>query len=175
MFSDPLKNIEQFHIHEGMKVADFGVGTGAYAFALADAVKEDGKVYALDIQKKFVTALSKEAETRGLTQIQALWADLEAEGGTQLDSGSLDAVVIANMLFQAEKKEAVLKEAFRILHTKAKILIIDWTESFGGLGPHVDHVFKEQDARRLAENIGFVFEESIQAGAHHYGLIFRKP
>jgi predicted methyltransferase len=35
MFLEPEKNLAQFHIDPGMKVADMGAGTGFYAFLIS--------------------------------------------------------------------------------------------------------------------------------------------
>ena len=82
---------------------------------------------------------------------------------------------MTNTLFQVENKVNVFKEAWRVLKLDGTLVVIDWSESFGGLGPHPEAVVDEAAARALAETAGFVFERSFDAGDHHYGLAFRKP
>ncbi len=174
MFANPENIIRQFQIGEGMKVADLGVGSGVYALLAAQAVGEHGIVYACDVQKELLTKVKNAAEHEGYDNIHVLWTDLEEERGTTLADGILDAVIITNVLFQIEHKEVFMKEIFRILRLGGKVLVVDWQDSFGNMGPHVDHVFKKNAARSLAESVGFVFEQDIDAGSHHYGMIFRK-
>jgi hypothetical protein len=54
------------------------------------------------------------------------------------------------------------------------MLLVDWSDSFGGIGPQPEHVLPEAEARALAEEAGFVQSSDIDAGAYHYGLIFQK-
>ncbi|MBI2474518.1 MAG: methyltransferase domain-containing protein, partial [Candidatus Taylorbacteria bacterium] len=63
-FSDPSHNVEQFDLQSGMTVADFGTGSGYYAFAAAKAVGDKGKVYAIDVQKPLLEKLKREAVSR---------------------------------------------------------------------------------------------------------------
>lgn len=157
-----------------MKVADLGVGPGAYVFAAAKAVGEHGVVYACDVQKELLAKIKNTAEHEGYENVHGMWTDLEEERGTTLADGSVDAVIATNVLFQIEHKEVFMKEIVRILRAQGKALLVDWEDSFGGMGPHVDHVFGKHAARTLAESAGLTFEQDIDAGAHHYGMIFRK-
>jgi len=60
------------------------------------------------------------------------------------------------------------------LRSGGKFFVIDWTESFAGMGPHPEQVILMADAINLFEANGFVFEREYPAGDHHYGLAFRK-
>lgn len=175
MFAHPEKIIEQFQLGEGMHVADLGVGSGVYTFAAARQVGEHGLVYACDLQKEFVQKVHKEALHAGLSNVRTLWVDLEEERGTTLADGAVHAAIVTNILFQIEHKERFLKEVFRIVRDGGKVLIVDWSDSHGGVGPHTAHVLKRHTAQALAEGAGFVFEKDVDAGSHHYGMIFRKP
>jgi ubiquinone/menaquinone biosynthesis C-methylase UbiE len=175
MFSDPGKNIEQFDLGKGSFVADLGTGAGFYSFAAAEAVGSLGKVYAVDVQKDMLEKLKNEARNvRHLTNIDIVWADLEHIGGTRLRENSLDAVIIANVFFQLEKKDNTCLEIKRILKPGGRVLFIDWASSFGGIGPQPQDVFTEDMAKKLFEKHGFKEDRTISAGAQHYGIIFRK-
>ena len=174
MFLEPEKNISQFHVDPGMKVADFGAGTGYYAFLMSSLVGPSGKIYAFDIQKDLLNKLKKDSLSKNLNNIEVVWSDLDEENGTTLRDNYVDRVLITNTLFQVEKKDSVVLEAYRILKPKGKLLLIDWSDSYSGLGPKPGDVLKPDAARVICEHSGFVFEKEIQAGDHHYGFIFKK-
>lgn len=173
-FSDPKKNVEQLHLREGMSVADFGAGSGAYSIAAAQTVGDSGKVYAIEVQKDLLQKLKNEATNGGFHNIEALWGDIEVLHGTKIRDHAVDAVIISNVLFQAEDKRGVLNEAKRILRPGGSLLVIDWVDSFGGLGPHPDEVMTQAAAKKLCTEALFAYEKDIEAGGHHYGMIFKK-
>ncbi len=175
MFLRPEDVIERFQLGEGMTVADLGVGTGVYTLAAADAVGEHGAVYGCDVQKELLNKVSAEAKLKKLENLHVVWCDLEEERGTTLGDASVDAVIATNILFQIEHKERFIKEMVRILKPGGKALIVDWSESFGGAGPHAGSIVRRTVAQSLAEGAGLQFQKDVDAGSHHYGMIFRKP
>lgn len=174
-FSDPKKNIEQFHLGEGMKVADLGAGAGAYSFAAAKKVGDIGIVYAVEVQKELLQKIKNGAQTDGLGIVEVLWGDIEEVGGTKIGDNSIDAVILANILFQVEDKKGTLTETKRILRSGGKILVVDWSDSYGGLGPQESDIVPVNKMKHLFGDEGFVFDREIQAGEHHYGLVFKNP
>lgn len=172
-FANPLQNIKQLGLSAGSHVADIGSGTGGYTFEAAKIVGAEGEVYAIDVQKDLLDKLAVEAEHRGLQNIQVLWGDAENIGGTKLRENAVGFVIASNVLFQTDSKSGFVHEIKRILQPNGKVLLIDWSESFGGIGPASHHVVDESVARELFENNGFALEKTFDAGAHHYGLVFR--
>jgi ubiquinone/menaquinone biosynthesis C-methylase UbiE len=175
MFSDPVKNVEQFGIKMGSVVADLGSGSGHYTIAALRAVGDKGKVYAIDIQKDMLTRVKNEAQNQGLAHIEVIWGDIEKSMGTRMKDAVADYAIISNLMFQIEDKKTVASETFRIIKKGGKLLVVDWSESFGGIGPHRESVFTHDIAVSTFTNAGFVAEKEIQAGEHHYGIIFLKP
>ncbi|MEK7118695.1 MAG: class I SAM-dependent methyltransferase [Patescibacteria group bacterium] len=174
MFSSPEKNIEQLHLADGGIVADFGAGSGAYTVAAAKAMHGTGKVYAIDVQKGILTRLERSCREERLGNVSFIWGDLEKLGGTKLADGSCDVVILSNILFQVPDKKAAMGEAKRVLRLGGILLVIDWMESFNNMGPTKERVFPEADGRKLAEELGFLFDRPINAGNYHYGLVLRK-
>ncbi len=173
-FSNPEHNIEQFDIDPGMKVVDLGVGSGYYAILIGKKVGMGGKVYAVDIQKDLLSKVIKQAHDARVHNIQALWGDIEKKGGVDLPDSSVDRVIIANTLFQLENKKGAVQEIYRILKPSGKVLVIDWTDSFSGMGPESEAIFDSFQAIDLFTQNGFKEGQSISAGEHHYGIIFMK-
>ena len=174
-FADPQNNIEQAGIVEGMRVADLGAGSGFYTIAAAKKVGLEGMVYAVDIQKDLLATIKTKAEEEGLSNVETLWGDLDEPGGSKLQDNFVDVVIVSNVLFQAENKEAMLKEAHRILKPMGGILLfVEWSDSFGHMGPTPDAIIQEGQARTLLEGAGFNIATTISAGAHHYGFIAKK-
>lgn len=173
MFSSPEQNIEKFHVDPGMKVADLGSGSGFYSIAAAKLVGPSGKIYAVDVQKDLLEKLKNESLNQKISNIELIWADLDEPRGTGLEDNSVERVIIANVLFQSEDKDAFVEEAKRILKPNGKLLFIDWSDSHGGLGPQQSEIIRPDVARVLFEDKGFEFEKDIEVGDHHYGLIFK--
>lgn len=173
MFTNPEQNISHLGLTEGMRVADFGAGTGFYSKAASAKVGYTGKVYAIEVQKDLVKRLENDIASWGISNIDCIWGDIEKKGGTKISDRSMDVVIISNVLFQAEDKLGLIDEARRVLKQSGKILFIDWSDSFGGMGPTPESVVPESMVRELFEKRGFRFEESISTSAHHYGIIFK--
>lgn len=174
MFSDPQKIIEQCSIQAGMEIADFGSGSGFYTMASAKALISTGRVYAIDAQKDLLTKLKNNTAREGLYNVEVIWGDIEKIGGTHLRENSIDLVLMCNVIFQLEDKQSAIVEMKRVLKSGGRALIVDWAESFGGIGPRADLVFKKDNAIQIFEKNGFHLDREVAAGAHHYGLIFKK-
>lgn len=157
-----------------MKVADFGSGAGYYTFLAAKMAGHSGKVFALDIQKNLLVTLKREANKAHLFNIEIVAADFERPAGMKLKENSIERGIVANILFQIHAREEFVKEIARVMRPGGKVMVIDWTDSFGGIGPDKKDVFPADACRALFEQNGFAFEKNISAGAHHYGFVFKK-
>ncbi len=163
-----------FHIKEGDIVADFGAGSGFFLKILSKAVGSLGRVYACEIQKHLVEKIGEFIRLNNLSNVYPLWCDLEEINGIKLNDNSLDAGLLVNTLFQFEKKEAAIKEIRRTLRQGGVLHVIDWSESFGGLGPRPQDVITKDRAIALFESLEFILEREYEAGDHHYGFTVRK-
>jgi len=175
MFSDPEKIVSSLPIEMGSSVADLGAGVGAWSLALAKKVGPTGKVYACDVQKDMLVRIENEAKQHHITNIQTIWSNIENHQGTKLRDGSVDWAIAANVLFQVEDRIGFIKEIARILKPGGRVLLVDWKESFGNLGPHEKDVIKESEAVSIFANAGFRnVPLQIDGGSHHYAIIFAK-
>ncbi len=173
-FLNPQATLAAAHISEGSRVADLCTGSGFFARAAARAVGPEGLVWAIDPNPDMLPRLKNLSVGEGLDNIEVMRGTVEKLGGTKLPDATMDVAVLANALFGIEHKEVAAKEAYRVLRRAGRLVLIDWTESHGGLGPHPDHVVTQAEARKIFEAAGFGQAEDIPAGAYHWGLILRK-
>lgn len=170
-FAHPARNIDAIGVEKGMVIADFGAGSGHYTLQFAERLADTGRVYAIDVQSDLLRRIKNEALRRGLKNIDIIAGDIEVRGGSKLAERSADLVLMSNVLFQLQDPAGALKEAWRILKPGGKLAIIDWSESFGGMGPRKQHVISKEKAIELSAASGFKLVNEFAAGAHHYGLL----
>lgn len=173
MFSEPSQIVSRLGIKEGMVVVDFGAGSGAYSLAAA-ALVGSGAVFAVDVQKGLLDRLAAEARDRRLDNIHIVWGDLERPGGSKLKDELADLIIVANTLFQADARYSLALEVKRVLRRGGRAAVIDWSGSFGGLGPPTERVVSPEETTKIFQKAGFEPAGEFPAGEHHYGLLFAK-
>lgn len=170
-----MTNVLQLGLRDGMRVGDFGAGSGHYTIYAAGAVGHDGKVYAIDIQEDVLKHVRDEAHKRNIRIVETIWGNIEKPGGSTLRDHALDAAILSNTLFQLEHKDRGIAEIYRTLKPGGKLLVIDWAGAYGGMGPAPHHVVTEHQAEELVITGGFHKVKDFRAGPHHYGIVFQKP
>lgn len=173
-FLNPEQVLNQLELANSMMAADFGCGVGGWAIPLANKLK-DGRVYAIDIQEDALSALKMRADMAKVNNIKPVKADLEGglKGpGSLIQNNLLDLVLMTNLLFQAKNKKTIIGEAKRILRPGGQLLVVDWKLE-AKMGPEGGRI-SPSEVKELAKSLDFVLDREIEAGSHHYGLLFRK-
>ena len=157
------------------KVGDLGCGSmGFFTLQSAKLVGDKGQVYAVDILKDVLSSIEGKARQEGLYNIKTVWSNLEIAGATKISSDSLDYTLLINTLFQTKKYKEILEEAYRLLKSGSKLLVVDWQTSGGPIGPTREMRIDSEEIKRLAGEVGYQLEKEFVAGDNHYGLIFVK-
>jgi len=113
------------------------------------------------------------AKIKNIDNIIIKRANLEKEKSTQLEDGSVNWVIIKDVLFQNKKKQNILKEAKRILKDGGNILVMEWNEN-PAMGPEKKMRITVEDLTKTVFSEGFVFKKQIGAGNYHYVIIATK-
>jgi ubiquinone/menaquinone biosynthesis C-methylase UbiE len=172
---EPGRIVAGFGVRQGDHIADFGSGHGYFTLPLARAAGAGGRVYAIDVQESALDAIRSAAAFEHLLNIEYVRADLDIRGGSHLKDRFIDLVVMGNILFQAQDKDALLHEARRVLREDGRLAMIEWDASaVSPLGPPPAMRVKKDAARAAALQAGFEYDREFAAGTHHYGLLFVK-
>ena len=172
-FVDPKKIIEVAEIKKGEKVADFGCGPGYFSLPAAEAVGEEGTVYAFDVLPSAIEALESHLKINNIDNIISKRVNLEKERGTGLEDDFLDWVIVKDVLFQNKNKQKILEEAKRVLKVGGKILIMEWNENVF-IGPNKDSRISKDKLSKIIFDAGFIFKKEANAGDYHYIIIASK-
>ncbi len=172
-FLDPEAVLRQAGIAPKNIVADFGCAAGYFTFAAARMVGEEGHVYAFDILPSAVEAVESTIRIDGIDNVTVRQADILR--GTGLGDGSVDVVIIKNVLFMVPDREAFLKEAHRVLHTKGTLVVVEWsTDSPPTIGPSMQHRIPKESLRDQITSQKFDVLAIREAGRYHYSIVAKK-
>lgn len=175
MFLDPQKIVQQIGLLPEMQIVDIGSGIGTFAMAMSPHIGTKGHIFAIDILPAVITRLSNDLRERGLDNVTPIIGDIEHIEGIIIDGGIIDMVFCSNIFFQITDKQTALREISRILKPNGKLVIIDWIDSFSGMGPHRDSIISPETITNLVTMSGFLFVSDLgNTGDHHYGKIFQK-
>lgn len=172
-FLSPQHVLGQIALAPGMAVADFGSGTGDFALIASKMVGADGRVTAIDVQEPAISSIQSRARIAGLLNITPIRANLEAPRASTLADNSQDVVLLTNILFQNQKKDEIIKEAYRTLKPGGVVVFIDWQKE-AALGPARGCRMDKEDVMKLFASDRFIFMKEIEAGAYHLGILFSK-
>jgi len=168
----PGEVLAQIDLRDNMEVADFGSGNGYYSIPLAKIVGQ-GKIYALDVVKETLEAVESRANLEKIENIETIRCNLEILGASKLEDNSIDLVFMRNILFQTEKKDAVVSEAKRVLKLGGQLVLLEWIPG-ASMAPKQGWLVSKEEAQQLVEAQGMKLVKELSADNQHYGLIFKK-
>ena len=120
-----FRNIEEeislAGINSGDIILDFGCGLGLNTIPAAKKVKNQGKVFALDITPEAIKIVNEKARENKLENITTI---LSASNEIKLDDEIIDIVYLHNTLPLVRDKENVLNEIYRVLKIGGRLSYI---------------------------------------------------
>jgi ubiquinone/menaquinone biosynthesis C-methylase UbiE len=127
----PEQIMDALKIADGSIVAEIGAGGGWFTIRLANRVRQNGLVYAEDIQPLMLEAIKRRVQRENLTNVKTVLGTTKA---SRLPHG-LDAILIVGAYHEMEDPVAVLKDAAESLKPQGRIGIVEYTPGAGGPGP----------------------------------------
>jgi ubiquinone/menaquinone biosynthesis C-methylase UbiE len=155
--------IEQLQLKPGMSVLDAGCGPGRLTISIARKVGSQGKVMALDIQKKMLERVKEKARSANLDNITLINAGL---GDGKLATNTFDRAILVAVLGEIPNQIKALQEVFNALKRGGMLSI---TETM--FDPHYQRL---NNVLTLAQKIGFR-KRVLNSDWFSYNLLLEKP
>ena len=118
-----MRLLELADLAPGDRVLDVACGTGLITFPAAVTVGSDGLVVGTDISSEMVEQLQREADRRGLVQVETGRMDAE---DLRLPDDAFDVALCAFGLMYVPDPVAALKEMVRVLKPGGRLVVSVW-------------------------------------------------
>jgi len=124
LVEDPDKLLDGL-ITPGMTVLDVGCAMGFFTLPAARMVGASGRVIAVDIQQKMISALRRRAKRRGLLdRIDTRVGTEQGLGLSDLD-GKVDLVLAIHMVHEVPDRDRLMKELSQVVKTSGRMLVVE--------------------------------------------------
>lgn len=169
-FVSPAKVLEAAGLASGMTVIDYASGAGHWSLAAGRKVAPHGKVLAIEDDINKLSLLKSKAESEHLNNIEIEEVPLESSSSKLAKPA--DFVIVSNILHLIEDKQAFVAKVSMLVKDGGKVLFIDWLPRKSLFGPPLTLRLAEEKVISLFEKMDMRFVCTVNAGTHHYGLIF---
>jgi ubiquinone/menaquinone biosynthesis C-methylase UbiE len=158
-------------IADASVVADIGAGSGWFTIRLARRVGPRGVVYAEDVQKEMINAISRRVGREGLTNVRPV---LGLKNDPRLPANFLDAVLMVDAYHEVEDGVSMLRSLARALKPQGRIGVIDFKLDGTGPGPEPDERVSPDVVVKDAQDAGLRLIRQEPFLPYQYFLIFGK-
>jgi SAM-dependent methyltransferase len=175
--ADPMEQVDAALVdfvarHAGHAVLDLGCGLGGYSSALAERGFE---VRALDVVPEYVD------------RARSIGVDAEVYDGERLplEDGSVDTVILLEVLEHLDDPARLLREARRVARAGVLVTTPNCTQDFGEVPVDFSHMldvdhrqfFTESSLKRLLDDVfgSSVVEQSAPIDRHLAGVVLPQP
>lgn len=117
--------MKQMNVQEGTKALDVATGTGDWAFALAEAVGENGEVTGLDFSANMLSVAHDKHKLTNLKQLSFI------EGNAMelpFSNDTFDYVTIGFGLRNVPNYDTVLQEMYRVTKPGGKVVCLETSQ-----------------------------------------------
>jgi ubiquinone/menaquinone biosynthesis C-methylase UbiE len=161
------------HFNEGDKILDLGSGKqGYFTFWAAQKVGKQGKVWSVDKADVAVSNIDSLSKLYNYSNVKALKADIEQLSGLPFEQGSIDTILLVNVLNELKRQNALLSEVRNLLKQNGSLLIMDWADNSFPQAPK-SLLSKEQVKNWLKDNY-YLIKSDWKPGPYHYALLATK-
>ena len=159
-------------VERGSTVADIGAGSGYYTMRLARAVRETGRVYAVDIQQGMLDILQKTVARERLTNVVPV---LGATGDPKLPANALDLVLMVDVYHEFQQPQAMLQRVKEALKPGGRLVLLEYRAEDPDVPILPEHKMTKAQVKLEVEHEGFRQQRVYDDLPWQHLIIFTKP
>jgi SAM-dependent methyltransferase len=166
----PDEVVKTLGLGPGQTACDIGAGPGYFSLRLAKAVGEAGRVYAVDVEPRILSALVDrigKARALNVTPVLALPDD------PLLPPAACDVVLIVDTYHHFTDGPAYLRRVVRSLKPGGRIVNVDYHKRKTPVGPPLEHRMAREVFLEQAAAAGLVVVSEPTFLPHQYFLVLK--
>lgn len=171
LWQRPDQIMDALGIADASVVADIGAGSGWFTIRLARRVGPHGIVYAEDVQKEMINAISRRVGREGFNNVKP-W--LGSNNDPRLPASALDAVLMVDAYHEVEDRVTMLANIARSLKPQGRLGIVDFRLDGTGPGPAPEERVSPDAVVNDARKAGLKLIRQESFLPFQYFLIFGK-
>jgi len=144
---------------------DVGCGGGFFTMPAARIMRNNGKVYGIDVNPDYVNELREIAVKEKLNNLELTVGKAEE---VVVCEGCADIVFLGVVLHDFEDAAKVLRNANKMLKHNGRLFDLDWKKEQTDRGPSFQKRFSQSYAAELIKAAGFIIENIRSSGRYHY-------
>jgi ubiquinone/menaquinone biosynthesis C-methylase UbiE len=158
-------------VGEASVVADLGAGSGWFTIRLAKRVGPNGIVFAEDIQRQMIEAITRRVDKIGLKNVRTV---LGTANDPRLPK-PVDTVLIVDTYHEMEQPIVLLRNVANSMKPTGLIGIVDFKKDGGGPGPAMEERVDPEVVIGHARAAGLVLRSRETFLRYQYMLVFEQP
>jgi ubiquinone/menaquinone biosynthesis C-methylase UbiE len=172
-WQEPDRVMEDLHLRSDAHVADVGCGTGYFTFRIAEAVKDNGKVLAVDVDERALDTLRNRSQKRGLDNIETIQSEAT---DTKLAAGSVDAALVCMVLHHVSKddRQPLVKSTAEAVKPGGYLFVVDLRKVRNPPFHRYEELVSRDEVVELAEEAGLTLDAEWYYLPYQYFLRFRQ-
>lgn len=165
--------IQGLKLKPGMTVADIGAGSGVISVLIAEKVKPDGKVLAVDIQPEMLDALQVKCKLLGVDNVEGV---LGTNKTPRLEPETVDLVVMVDVYHEFDYPYEMLNAISKSLKTGGRVAFVEYRKEDPDVPIKLVHKMTEAQVKKeaLVPDHGLEYVETFDKLPRQHVVIFRK-
>ena len=162
---------KELQLKPGQVVCDIGCGNGYYTLAMANAVGEKGRVYAVDIQPEMLKMLEERAQKRGVKNMMPVLGSL---WDPKLPENALDLVLLVDVYHEFSHPPQMLAGIRKSLKPDGELVLVEYRAEDDQVPIKPEHkMSREQILKEMRAN-GFEEHRHFDELPWQHMMFFRK-
>jgi predicted methyltransferase len=170
-WQQPDRIMDVLGVGDGSVVADLGAGSGWFTIRLAKRVGPNGIVFAEDVQRQMIEAITRRVEKIGRKNVRTV---LGTSNDPRLPR-PVDAVLIVDTYHELEHPVELLGNVAKSLKPAGLVGIVDFKNDGGGPGPAMEERVDPEVIIGQARAAGLALRSRETFLKYQYMLVFEHP